>query len=82
MTLDIPFVTYKVALTLDGRVTVARLAVGSGQGIRTLVHVLRAQSDAVAVGIGTVRWDDPRLDARASRRAAAAADRLRAQGRL
>ncbi len=29
-----------------------------------LVHVLRAQSDAVAVGMGTVRWDNPRLDAR------------------
>ena len=36
----------------------------TGEDSRRLVHVLRAQSDAVAVGMGTVRWDNPRLDAR------------------
>ena len=36
----------------------------TGEASRKLVHVLRAQSDAVAVGMGTVRWDKPRLDAR------------------
>jgi diaminohydroxyphosphoribosylaminopyrimidine deaminase/5-amino-6-(5-phosphoribosylamino)uracil reductase len=36
----------------------------TGEEARRLVHVLRASSDAVAVGMGTVRWDDPRLDAR------------------
>jgi diaminohydroxyphosphoribosylaminopyrimidine deaminase/5-amino-6-(5-phosphoribosylamino)uracil reductase len=36
----------------------------SGEASRKLVHVLRAQSDAVAVGMGTVRTDNPRLDAR------------------
>ena len=59
-----PFVTYKVALTLDGRVSVRDSRWVSGEASRTLVHVLRAQSDAVAVGMGTVRWDNPRLDAR------------------
>ncbi len=59
-----PFVTYKVALTLDGRVRVAGTRWVTGEASRKLVHVLRAQSDAVAVGMGTVRWDNPRLDAR------------------
>jgi diaminohydroxyphosphoribosylaminopyrimidine deaminase / 5-amino-6-(5-phosphoribosylamino)uracil reductase len=59
-----PFVTYKVAVSLDGRVRVPGLRWVTGEDSRRLVHVLRAQSDAVAVGMGTVRWDNPRLDAR------------------
>ena len=59
-----PFVTYKVALSLDGRVRVPGERWVTGEDSRRLVHVLRAQSDAVAVGMGTVRWDNPRLDAR------------------
>ena len=59
-----PFVTYKVAVTLDGRVRMPDERWVTGEASRRLVHVLRAQSDAVAVGMGTVRWDNPRLDAR------------------
>ena len=59
-----PFLTYKVAVTLDGRVAVPGERWVSGEESRRLVHLLRAQSDAVAVGMGTVRWDAPRLDAR------------------
>jgi len=59
-----PFVTYKVAVTLDGRVTVPGSRWISGEESRQLVHELRAASDAVAVGMGTVRADSPRLDAR------------------
>ena len=59
-----PFVTYKVAVTLDGRVKVPGSRWVSGEASRRLVHELRAASDAVAVGMGTVRADNPRLDAR------------------
>ncbi len=59
-----PFVTYKVAVTLDGKVTVPGSRWVTGEESRRLVHELRADSDAVAVGMGTVRWDSPRLDAR------------------
>ena len=59
-----PFVTYKVAVTLDGKTTIPGSRWISGEESRRLVHELRADSDAVAVGMGTVRWDNPRLDAR------------------
>jgi diaminohydroxyphosphoribosylaminopyrimidine deaminase/5-amino-6-(5-phosphoribosylamino)uracil reductase len=59
-----PHVTLKFAVTLDGRVTVPGQRWVSGEESRRLVHELRASVDAVAVGMGTVRADDPRLDAR------------------
>ncbi len=59
-----PFVTYKAALTLDGRLTVPGRRWVSGEESRRRVHELRAASDAVVVGMGTVRADAPRLDAR------------------
>jgi diaminohydroxyphosphoribosylaminopyrimidine deaminase/5-amino-6-(5-phosphoribosylamino)uracil reductase len=59
-----PFVTYKVAVTADGRAVVPGRRWISGEESRRLVHELRAASDAVAVGMGTVRSDSPQLTAR------------------
>ena len=59
-----PFVVYKAAMTLDGRVTVPGERWVTGEESRRLVHELRAEVDAVAVGGGTMRADAPRLDAR------------------
>jgi diaminohydroxyphosphoribosylaminopyrimidine deaminase/5-amino-6-(5-phosphoribosylamino)uracil reductase len=59
-----PFVVYKAAATLDGRVTVPGMRWVTGEESRRAVHELRAAVDAVAVGGGTARADRPRLDAR------------------
>ena len=59
-----PFVAYKVATTIDGLVTLPGERWITGEESRHLVHELRARYDAVAVGMGTVRADAPRLDAR------------------
>ncbi len=64
VTLGRPFVTWKVAVTLDGRVAVPGTRWVSGDESRRRVHELRARSGAVAVGMGTVRADNPGLDAR------------------
>jgi diaminohydroxyphosphoribosylaminopyrimidine deaminase/5-amino-6-(5-phosphoribosylamino)uracil reductase len=61
-----PLVTLKLAMSLDGRTTTAPGDSPwiSGPEGRELVHRWRAESDAIAVGIGTVLADDPLLTAR------------------
>src|SRR5262245_17201497 len=59
-----PWVIYKAAVTLDGRMTVLGERWVTGEEARRRVHELRGRVDAVAVGMGTVRADAPRLDAR------------------
>lgn len=62
-----PLVTFKSAMTLDGKVATSTGDSQwiSGEQSRALVHQWRSEVDAVAVGIGTVNADDPLLTARA-----------------
>jgi len=59
-----PYVVLKLAVSLDGRAVVPGRRWVTGDESRRRVHRLRAEVDAVAVGMGTVRADAPRLDAR------------------
>lgn len=61
-----PLVTLKIAMTIDGQIAAAD---GTSRWItseeaRHDAHGLRADSDAVMIGAGTLRADDPRLDVR------------------
>ena len=62
-----PYVLLKLAATLDGRISAPDGSSNwiTGEEARTDAHKLRAESDAICVGAGTVRADNPRLTVRA-----------------
>jgi diaminohydroxyphosphoribosylaminopyrimidine deaminase/5-amino-6-(5-phosphoribosylamino)uracil reductase len=74
-----PFVVWKVAATLDGRVAAADGTSRwiTGEAARAAVHRLRATCDAVVVGSGTALTDDPQLTVRDADGTAAARQPLR-----
>ena len=63
---DRPFVTLKLALSIDGAMADARRVSGwlTGAAARREVHRQRADHDAIAVGVGTAIADDPQLTVR------------------
>ncbi len=66
ITRRLPFVTLKLAATLDGKIATASGDARwiSGVRSRVLVHRWRNEVDAVLVGAATVRADDPQLTCR------------------
>jgi diaminohydroxyphosphoribosylaminopyrimidine deaminase / 5-amino-6-(5-phosphoribosylamino)uracil reductase len=69
ITCGIPFVTLKLAASLDGKIATASGDARwiSSSGSRLLVHQLRNQTDAVIVGAATIMADDPQLTCRIPR---------------
>src|ERR1700712_5117648 len=61
-----PHVILKLAVSPDDKIGAAghKPVAITGEAIRTRVHLLRAQCDAILVGIGTVLADDPTLTCR------------------
>ena len=66
ITTGLPYVTYKCAMTLDGKIA---SVTGdsrwiSGEASRKVVHRMRADSDAIMVGVDTIIADNPLLTVR------------------
>jgi diaminohydroxyphosphoribosylaminopyrimidine deaminase / 5-amino-6-(5-phosphoribosylamino)uracil reductase len=66
ITTFLPYVTMKVAATLDGRIAPAQSSARghfwiSGSEARAEVHRMRHAADALIVGVGTILADDPLL---------------------
>lgn len=66
ITRGLPFVTLKAASTLDGRIATktGESKWITGEAARKYVHRMRDCSDAIMVGIGTIKKDDPSLTTR------------------
>ena len=61
-----PWLTLKLGASLDGRIAAANGESRwiTGPAARERVHLMRAEHDAVMVGVGSARADDPMLDVR------------------
>jgi diaminohydroxyphosphoribosylaminopyrimidine deaminase/5-amino-6-(5-phosphoribosylamino)uracil reductase len=61
-----PQVLLKLAVSADGKVGLAgrKPTAITGEEARTRVHLMRAEADAILVGVGTVLSDDPHLTCR------------------
>jgi diaminohydroxyphosphoribosylaminopyrimidine deaminase/5-amino-6-(5-phosphoribosylamino)uracil reductase len=79
-----PLVTLKMAASLDGRIAVASGESRwiTGPAARARVHLMRAEADAILIGAGTARADDPTLDVRLPKLARGGPVRVVVDGRL
>jgi diaminohydroxyphosphoribosylaminopyrimidine deaminase/5-amino-6-(5-phosphoribosylamino)uracil reductase len=68
ITTGTPFVTLKIAMTLDGKIATpdGESKWITGEKAREMVHRIRGSSDAVMTAIGTVKADNPMLTCRVS----------------
>ncbi|MBI3453919.1 MAG: bifunctional diaminohydroxyphosphoribosylaminopyrimidine deaminase/5-amino-6-(5-phosphoribosylamino)uracil reductase RibD [Rhodospirillales bacterium] len=79
-----PLVTFKTATTLDGRIAThtGESRWITGEDARARAHALRAENDAIMVGIGTAVADDPQLTCRLPGMEACTPVRIVIDGRL
>ncbi|MEM6812417.1 MAG: bifunctional diaminohydroxyphosphoribosylaminopyrimidine deaminase/5-amino-6-(5-phosphoribosylamino)uracil reductase RibD [Pseudomonadota bacterium] len=61
-----PFISLKIATTLDGKIATSTGESQwiTGKAARARAHLLRAQHDAIAVGVNTIKVDNPSLTTR------------------
>lgn len=66
VTTGLPYISLKLALSLDGRIATrtGESKWVTGPDARAKVHLIRAKNDGIAVGIGTALADDPALTVR------------------
>lgn len=64
MRTGLPFITLKIGMSLDGKITHPRQKYITNKKSLTLVHQIRNNADAILVGVDTVIKDNPRLNVR------------------
>lgn len=84
VTLGRPHVALKLAVSRDGKVAGAggKPVAITGEAARARVHLMRAEADAILVGVGTVLADDPELTCRLSGMAKRSPIRVVLDGKL